>query len=49
MVKGNVIQEKSYCFALDIVHFSRAIMLEKKEYVLTKQVLRSGTAIGSNV
>ena len=48
-MKGNVIQEKSYAFALRIVKLYRWLGEEKKEFVLAKQLLRSGTSIGANV
>jgi len=46
---GNVVQDKSYAFAVKIVKFCRFLMEEKREYVLSKQLLRSGTFIGSNI
>lgn len=49
MKKDNVIQEKSYNFAIRIVKLSQYLIDEKKEFVLSKQVLRSGTSIGANV
>lgn len=42
----NVLQEKSYKFALRIVKLSEYLNKEKKEYVLSRKVLDSGTAIG---
>ena len=42
-----VLEEKSYAFALRIVKMNQYIQKEKGEYVLSKQVLRSGTAIGA--
>ena len=44
-----VLRDKSYDFAIKIVKLSQFLMSEKKEFVLSKQVLRSGTAIGSLV
>jgi four helix bundle protein len=44
---NNVIVEKSYKFALRIVKMSQYVCKEKNEYVLSKQVLRSGTSIGA--
>lgn len=38
---------KSYMFAIEIVRLSQRIIAVHKEYVLTKQILRSGTAIGA--
>lgn len=46
---GNPIREKSYIFAVDIVKFCLKVQKEKREYVVTKQLLRSGTSIGANV
>ena len=48
-MKENVVQEKSYAFALRIVKLYRWLGEEKKEFVLAKQLLRSGTSIGANV
>jgi four helix bundle protein len=48
-LKGNVLREKSYNFALRIVKLSRFLNEEKKEFVLSRQILRSGTSIGANV
>ena len=42
----NVLQEKSYKFALRIVKLSKYLNDEKLEYVLSKKILDSGTAIG---
>ena len=47
--KENVISEKSLKFAVRMVKFYQFLCEEKKEYVLSKQVLRSGTSIGANV
>jgi four helix bundle protein len=49
MKSDNQIQIKSYAFALRIVKLYRYLIEEKKEFVLTKQILRSGTSIGANV
>lgn len=46
---ANVVLDKSYQFALEIIKIVRLIQSEQKEYVLTKQLLRSGTSIGANV
>lgn len=48
-MKENVIQQKSYKFALRIVNLYKFLIDNKKEYVLSKQILRSGTSIGANV
>jgi|SRR5690554_4157077 len=44
----NVLREKSYSFALKIVQLAKELN-EHKEYILSKQVLRSGTSIGAMV
>ena len=49
MKKDNVIQEKSYQFAIKIVKTSKYLVDQKKEFILSKQLLRSGTSIGANV
>lgn len=41
------LKDKSYAFAIKIVRLSQSLFADKKEYVLSKQVLRSGTAIGA--
>ena len=46
--KDNIVVQKSYAFALQIIQLYK-ILIEKKEYVLSKQVLRSGTSIGANI
>jgi len=47
--KENVIASKSYAFALRIIKLYKYLVSEKKEYVLSKQILRSGTSIGAMV
>lgn len=49
MMKENVIEVKSFEFAVRIVNLYRHLNSEKNEYVLSKQLLRSGTSIGANV
>lgn len=49
IMKGNLIQKKSYAFALRIVKLCHYLTEEKKEFVLSREVLRSGTSIGSYV
>lgn len=48
-MKQNILQEKSYSFALRIIKLYRFLTEEKQEFVLSKQILRSGTSIGANV
>ena len=45
----NIIEEKSFQFAIRIVKLSQYLRSSKREFVLSKQVLRSGTSIGANV
>ncbi len=49
MKKDNIIQQKSFAFAIRIVNVYKYLTAEKKEFVLSKQLLRSGTSIGANV
>ncbi len=44
---GNIVAAKSYDFAIRIVKLYKHLSQEKKEFVLSKQMLRSGTAIGA--
>ncbi|NCO64132.1 MAG: four helix bundle protein [Flavobacteriales bacterium] len=48
MMKENLIATKTYAFALSMIKLSRAL-IANNEYVLSKQILRSGTSIGANV
>ena len=45
----NAVVEKSKSFAIRIVRACKYLTAEKNEYVLSKQLLRSGTSIGANV
>ena len=45
----NVIREKSFRFAVRIVKLYQYLSEEKREFVMSKQLLRSGTSIGANV
>jgi hypothetical protein len=46
-MKENVLKSKSYSFAIRVVKLSQYLQQVKKEFVLSKQVLRSGTSIGA--
>ena len=48
MKNDNIIQKKSYAFALEIIKLYK-YLIENREYVLSKQIARSGTAIGACV
>lgn len=47
-MKENLIRDKSYRFALSIIDLYK-ILVAQKEYVMSKQLLKSGTSIGANV
>jgi four helix bundle protein len=49
MEKDNIILDKSYKFSLRIVKLYKFLCDEKREFVLSKQILRSGTSIGANI
>ena len=48
-MKENVIMQKSFAFSVRIVNLHRYMTEEKHEYVISKQVYRSGTSIGANI
>jgi len=48
-MKENVVLTKSFDFAVRVVNLYKYLVSEKKEYVLSKQLLRSGTSIGALV
>jgi len=48
-MKGSILRERSYAFAIRIVKLSQYLEGKKRESVLSRQVLRSGTAIGALV
>lgn len=48
-MKENLVKDKSYAFAIRIVKLYKYLCEEKKEFILSKQVLRSGTSIGANI
>jgi four helix bundle protein len=43
----SILKDKSYLFAVDIVKLSQSLQKDKKEFILSKQLIRSGTAIGA--
>ena len=49
MKTDNIVQQKSFAFAIRIVNLYKYLIAEKKEFVLSKQLLRSGTSVGANV
>lgn len=48
-MRENIIVTKSFNFALKVIKMSSYLELNKKQYVLANQLLRSGTSIGANV
>jgi len=48
-MKENIIKNKSFAFSLRIIKLYKYLVEIKKEYVLSKQILRSGTSIGALV
>ena len=47
-MEENIILTKTYNFALRIIELYKYLSEEKKEYILSKQILKSGTSIGAN-
>ena len=43
----NILKDKSYSFAIEIVKASEQIISQRKKYVLSRQLIRSGTSIGA--
>ncbi len=48
-MKENVVKDKSFNFALKIVKLCNELIKDKKEYVLGRQLMKSGTSIGANI
>ena len=49
MAKQNLVVDKSFDYALQVIELYKYLTKEQKEYVLSKQLLRSGTSVGANV
>ena len=49
MEKENVVYNKAYQFALKIIKAYQYLTNEKREFILSKQLIRSGTSIGANI
>ena len=49
MKTNNIVQEKSFAFAIRIVNLYKHLSTEKKEFIISKQLLRSGTSVGANI
>jgi four helix bundle protein len=48
-LRKNVLKDKSYTFALRVIKLYKHLIAEHKEFVLSKQVLRSSTSLGANI
>ncbi|MDO4865288.1 MAG: four helix bundle protein [Clostridia bacterium] len=48
-MNDNIVRDKSFAFAIRIVRLCQYLKDDKNEYVLSKQLLRSGTSIGANI
>jgi four helix bundle protein len=48
-VKDNIILDKSFNFAIRVVKLYKYLCDDKKEYILSKQLLRCGTSVGANI
>lgn len=48
-MKENIVYEKAFKFAIRVVNLYKYLINEKNEYILSKQILRSGTSIGANI
>jgi four helix bundle protein len=48
-MKENIVYDKAFKFAVKIVGLYKYLINEKKEYTISKQLLRSGTSIGANI
>jgi len=48
-MKKNIIQQKSFDFAIRIINAVKYLHNDKKEFILSKQLLRSGTSVGANI
>ncbi len=46
-MKGNVLKDKSFAFAIRIIKLAQNLKDEKKEFIISKQIVRSGTSIGA--
>lgn len=49
LMKENVVRDKSFAFAVRVVRLYQYLCEQKKEYILSKQLLRSGTSVGAMI
>ena len=48
-MKDNIVKEKSLAFSVRIVNLHRYLTQEKREFIISKQIYKSGTSIGANI
>ncbi|AKL98307.1 four helix bundle protein [Endomicrobium proavitum] len=48
-MKDNIVKDKSKIFAIEVINLYKYLYDVKKEFVMSKQLLRSGTSIGANI
>lgn len=48
-MKDNIVLDKSFDFAVRVVNLYKHLCKDRKEYILSKQLLRSATSIGANI
>jgi four helix bundle protein len=49
MMKKNIVKDKSFEFAVRVVKLFKYLSIQEKEFVLSKQLLRSGTSVGAMI
>lgn len=49
MIEKNILKNKSKIFAIRIINLHKFLISEHKEFILSKQLLRSGTSVGANI
>ena len=49
MKSDNIIKDKSYNFSLKIIKIYQELTKDRKEFIISKQLIRSGTSIGANI
>lgn len=47
--KPNIVRDKSFAFAIRVVNLYKYLISDKKEFIMSKQLMRSGTSVGANV
>jgi four helix bundle protein len=49
MAAKSLVEEKSFLFAIRIVRLYEYLRIQKREFIMSKQLMRSGTSIGANI